>query len=154
MKVIYKHAYYICSRYTNERRSTTSQTTTRRTNLPTKSTVIPIKPTFVPTINYKPTFKPSVIIADVANVEVTIPPLQSTSSPVPTTSIDEKTGNLTSILNQLSSNSLLNVLVVFGLPAMTAMLSFMGAGPLAIASAAWLIPIAAVMLLPDLRRDD
>ena len=105
-------------------------------------------------MNYKPTFKPSVIIADVANVEVTIPPLQSTSSPVPTTSIDEKTGNLTSILNQLSSNSLLNVLVVFGLPAMTAMLSFMGAGPLAIASAAWLIPIAAVMLLPDLRRDD
>ena len=118
-----------------------------------KSTVIPIKPTFVPTMNYKPTFKPSVIIADVSNVEVTIPPIQSTSSPVPTTSIDEKT-NLTSVLNQLSSNSLVNVLVVFGLPAMTAMLSFMGAGPLAIASAAWLIPIAAVMLLPDLRHND
>ena len=104
---------------------------------------------------YKPTFRPSIIFAEVANIEVTVPPSTITSTesiPSDTTAIDEKT-NLTSALNQLSSNSIVNILVVFGLPAMTALLSFIGAGPLAIASAAWLIPIIAVMLLPELRDE-
>ena len=134
----------------------TTYSLTKSTVWPVKPTGIPTKPTFAPIVSYKPTFRPSIIFAEVANIEVTIPPLltSSTNSNVlQTTSIDEKT-NLTSVLNQLSSNSLVNILIVFGIPAVTALLSLMGAGPLAIASVAWLIPIAAVMLLPELRNEE
>jgi len=143
-------------RYTY-RRNATSQTT-KSTNYLTKSTVLPIKsrPTFASVMSYKPTFKPPIIFAEVANIEVTLPPKLTSSKPnslESVTEIDEKI-NLTSTLNQLSSNSVVNILVVFGLPAVTALLSFLGAGPLAIASVAWLIPIAAVMVLPELRRNE
>ena len=157
--------------------------TTMRANLllTTKSSVIPTKPTFrphqvlleqedssnkplEPIINdesaneiqsplYKPTFKPSVIIHEISNVEVTIPTTQPPTSSVTDTSLVDEKNDITSFVNDLSSNSLVNLLVVFGLPAVTALLSFMGAGPLAIASVAWLIPIAAVTILPDLRRN-
>jgi hypothetical protein len=50
---------------------------------------------------------------------------------------------------QLSNNSLVNLVVIFGLPIITAVLSVMGAGPLAIATTAWMVPIAAVLVLPD-----
>ena len=55
----------------------------------------------------------------------------------------------TKYINQLSANSLVNVVVIFGLPIIKAVLSVMGAGPLAIATIAWVIPIAAVFVLPD-----
>ncbi len=55
-------------------------------------------------------------------------------------------------LNKLSQNSAVNLVVVLGLPVMTAMLSFIGAGPLAIALFAWLIPLFAILILPDFRR--
>jgi hypothetical protein len=42
------------------------------------------------------------------------------------------------------------LIVIFGLPIITAVLSVMGAGPLAIATTAWVVPIAAVFVLPDL----
>ena len=56
----------------------------------------------------------------------------------------------TKYINQLSNNSLVNLVVIFGLPIITAVLSVMGAGPLAIATTAWVVPIAAVLVLPDL----
>ena len=43
---------------------------------------------------YKPTFRPSIIFAEVANIEVTVPPSTITSTesiPSDTTAIDEKT---------------------------------------------------------------
>ena len=134
----------------------TTYSLTKSTVWPIKPTDITTKPTFAPIVSYKPTFRPSIIFAEVANIEVTIPPLpaaSTNSNALQITSIDEKT-NLTSVLNQLSSNSLVNILIVFGIPAVTALLSLMGAGPLAIASVAWLIPIAAVMLLPELRNEE
>ena len=113
---------------------------------------MPIK---VQSLNYKPTFKPSVIIHEISNVEIS-PPTLAPELEVTESSdnvVDEK-NSITSIVNDLSTNSIVNMLVVFGLPAVTALLSFMGAGPLAIASVAWLIPIAAVIILPDLRRSE
>ena len=56
----------------------------------------------------------------------------------------------TKYINQLSNNSLVNLLVIFGIPIITAVLSVMGAGPLAIATMAWIVPIASVLVLPDL----
>ena len=41
-------------------------------------------------------------------------------------------------------------MVIFGLPIITAVLSVMGAGPLAIATTAWVVPIAAIFVLPDM----
>ena len=95
---------------------------------------------------------------EISNVVVT------TTTVSPTTTIaslnqevDEKPDqklvfDLTETLNQLSSNSLLNISVVFGLPVVTALLSFMGAGPIAIASAAWIIPLLTLLIVPDLLR--
>jgi len=56
----------------------------------------------------------------------------------------------TKVINNLSTNSLIMIVVIFGLPVTTALLSIFGAGPLAIASIAWIIPISAVLFLPDL----
>lgn len=56
----------------------------------------------------------------------------------------------TKVINNLSTNSLIMIVVIFGLPVTTALLSIFGAGPLAIASIAWLIPISAVLFLPDM----
>ena len=124
-------------------------------------------------VSYKPTFKP--YIPDTNNTQfivdndfllekdvdlTTLPSLSSLQ-------IDNQTDNLLSLMlsekfdfgemgdaatkyiNQLSANSLVNVVVIFGLPIITAVLSVMGAGPLAIATIAWVIPIAAVFVLPD-----
>ena len=109
-------------------------------------------------IYYKPTFRPPLLQVEISNVVVT------TTTVSPTTTIaslnqevDEKPDqklvfDLTETLNQLSSNSLLNISVVFGLPVVTALLSFMGAGPIAIASAAWIIPLLTLLIVPDLLR--
>ena len=109
-------------------------------------------------IYYKPTFRPPLLQVEISNVVVT------TTTVSPTTTIaslnqevDEKLDqklvfDLTETLNQLSSNSLLNISVVFGLPVVTALLSFMGAGPIAIASAAWIIPLLTLLIVPDLLR--
>ena len=111
-----------------------------------------------PEIYYKPTFRPPLLQVEISNVVVT------TTTVSPTTTIaslnqevDEKPDqklvfDLTETLNQLSSNSLLNISVVFGLPVVTALLSFMGAGPIAIASAAWIIPLLTLLIVPDLLR--
>ena len=42
---------------------------------------------------------------------------------------------------------------MFGIPLATGMLTFFGAGPLWVVLAAWMIPIAAVMILPDSLRE-
>ena len=109
-------------------------------------------------VYYKPTFRPPLLQVEISNVVVT------TTTVSPTTTIaslnqevDEKPDqklvfDLTETLNQLSSNSLLNISVVFGLPVVTALLSFMGAGPIAIASAAWIIPLLTLLIVPDLLR--
>ena len=109
-------------------------------------------------IYYKPTFRPPLLQVEISNVVAT------TTTVSPTTTIaslnqevDEKPDqklvfDLTETLNQLSSNSLLNISVVFGLPLVTALLSFMGAGPIAIASAAWIIPLLTLLIVPDLLR--
>ena len=109
-------------------------------------------------IYYKPTFRPPLLQVEISNVVAT------TTTVSPTTTIaslnqevDEKLDqklvfDLTETLNQLSSNSLLNISVVFGLPVVTALLSFMGAGPIAIASAAWIIPLLTLLIVPDLLR--
>ena len=46
-------------------------------------------------------------------------------------------------------NSAVNLLIVFGIPVATSALTFLGAGPLSIGIAAWLIPVAAVLLIPN-----
>ena len=109
-------------------------------------------------VYYKPTFRPPLLQVEISNVVVT------TTTVSPTTTIaslnqevDEKPDqklvfDLTETLNQLSSNSLINISVVFGLPVVTALLSFMGAGPIAIASAAWIIPLLTLLIVPDLLR--
>ena len=109
-------------------------------------------------VYYKPTFRPPLLQVEISNVVAT------TTTVSPTTTIaslnqevDEKPDqklvfDLTETLNQLSSNSLLNISVVFGLPVVTALLSFMGAGPIAIASAAWIIPLLTLLIVPDLLR--
>ena len=109
-------------------------------------------------IYYKPTFRPPLLQVEISNVVATT----TTVSPTTTIAslnqeIDEKPDqklvfDLTETLNQLSSNSLLNISVVFGLPVVTALLSFMGAGPIAIASAAWIIPLLTLLIVPDLLR--
>ena len=107
---------------------------------------------------YKPTFRPPVLMAEISNVAIT--------TSTPTTPLDapneietnasstavEKVFDLTETFNRLSSNSVLNISVVFGLPMVTALLSFLGAGPIAIASAAWIIPLLTLLIVPDLLR--
>ena len=105
---------------------------------------------------YKPTFRPAVMVAEISNAEAlnqVLSAVTSSSAEVTTTSVDEKIFSVSSVLNSLSSNSIVNILVVFGLPLVTALLSFMGAGPLAIATVAWIIPIAAILISPDLRKE-
>jgi hypothetical protein len=114
----------------------------------------PSTPTKLDIAYYKPTFRPAVMVAEVSNVDVATFVVDATSEAVPLTTVDEKIdfSDITSTLNKLSTNTIVNVLVVFGLPLVTAMLSFMGAGPLAIATFAWVIPLAAILILPDIRR--
>lgn len=97
-------------------------------------------------------------MAEISNVAIT--------TSTPTTPLDapneietnasstavEKVFDLTETFNRLSSNSVLNISVVFGLPMVTALLSFLGAGPIAIASAAWIIPLLTLLIVPDLLR--
>ena len=106
--------------------------------------------------NYKPTFRPPVLVAEISNLEALASITSSTSPPnlVKTTTIDEKNQNISSFLNDLSSNSVINAMVIFGLPMATAMMSLLGAGPLAIASVAWIIPVAAILILPDLQQGE
>ena len=106
--------------------------------------------------NYKPTFRPPVLVAEISNLEALASITSSTSPPnlVKTTTIDEKNQNISSFLNDLSSNSVINAMVIFGLPMATALMSLLGAGPLAIASVAWIIPVAAILILPDLQQGE
>ena len=97
-------------------------------------------------------------MAEISNVAIT--------TSTPTTPLDapneietnasstavEKVFDLTETFNRLSSNSVLNISVVFGLPMVTALLSFLGAGPIAIATAAWIIPLLPLLIVPDLLR--
>ena len=54
-------------------------------------------------------------------------------------------------VNSLSNNSLLNGMIVFGLPLITAGLTAAGSGPVFIAAAAWLFPVALLFLFPPTR---
>ena len=108
---------------------------------------------------YKPTFRPPILMADVSHVL----PL-STAAPTTLTEVAEAATTTTSAhekmtinfaemaetVNQLSSKSLLNIAVIFGFPLVTAFLSILGLGPLAIASATWIIPLVAIFALPEL----
>ena len=99
---------------------------------------------------YKPTFRPAVLIANISNLEA-LSQVTSTTSPPDsdTSSIDDKNNNISSFLNDLSTNTIINSALVFGLPLVTTIMSLMGAGPLVIASIAWIIPLAAILILPD-----
>ena len=144
-------------------RTSTAITTTKATSRPIEATlddplIIPDNDPVQQAVSsdnyvlYKPTFRPAVMVAEISNVQASA--VTSASAEVTTTtSVDEKVFSVTSALNSLSSNSIVNILVVFGLPLVTALLSFMGAGPLAIATIAWVIPIAAVLISPDLRKE-
>ena len=107
---------------------------------------------------YKPTFRPPLLQAEISNVVATVATVTTVTSTL--TSLnqeveekpDQKVFDLTETFNQLSSNSWLNISVVFGLPMATALLSFFGAGPMAIASAAWIIPLLTLLIVPDLLR--
>lgn len=107
---------------------------------------------------YKPTFRPPLLQAEISNVVATVATVTTVTSTL--TSLnqeveekpDQKVFDLTETFNQLSSNSWLNISVVFGLPMATALLSIFGAGPMAIASAAWIIPLLTLLIVPDLLR--
>ena len=100
---------------------------------------------------YKPTFRPAVLIANISNLEALSQVTSTTSPPdsAATSSIDDKNNNISSFLNDLSTNTIINSALVFGLPLVTTIMSLMGAGPLVIASIAWIIPLAAILILPD-----
>ena len=137
------------------------------------------QPSIVTPITYKPTFKPYVpdandtkfvvdfVLEEVSTEEEEAAPVAAVDADVVSvaendtmlalaTMISEKLNfvemgeSATKYINQLSNNSLVNLVVIFGLPIITAVLSVMGAGPLAIATTAWVVPIAAVLVLPDL----
>ena len=137
------------------------------------------QPSIVTPIAYKPTFKPYVpdandtkyvvdfVLEEVSTEEEAAAPAAAVDADVVSvaendtmlalaTMISEKLNfvemgeSATKYINQLSNNSLVNLVVIFGLPIITAVLSVMGAGPLAIATTAWVVPIAAVLVLPDL----
>ena len=137
------------------------------------------QPSIVTPITYKPTFKPYVpdandtkfvvdfVLEEVSTEEEAAAPAAAVDADVVSvaendtmlalaTMISEKLNfvemgvSATKYINQLSNNSLVNLVVIFGLPIITADLSVLGAGPLAIATTAWVVPIAAVLVLPDL----
>lgn len=64
--------------------------------------------------------------------------------------------SLTAALRETFSgrNSIVNMLIVFGIPTATAGLTFMGVGPMAVAVAAWMVPILSVVVIPDLVAND
>ena len=69
---------------------------------------------------YKPTFRPAVLIANISNLEA-LSQVTSTTSPPDsaTSSIDNKNNNISSFLNDLSTNTIINSALVFGLPLVT-----------------------------------
>ena len=116
-------------------------------------------------VPYKPTFKPYVpdandtkfvvdfVLEEVSTEEEAAAPAAAVDADVVSvaendtmlalaTMISEKLNfvemgeSATKYINQLSNNSLVNLVVIFGLPIITAVLSVMGAGPLAIATTA------------------
>ncbi len=113
------------------------------------------------TTTYKPTFKPAIFAPGVSNVnlnllsedKVALIDIDASANEAvdSTTEVDEKVDyNPFADLSKLSNNSVVNLIVLIGLPAVTALLSFAGAGPFVIAMFAWLIPIASLFILPDL----
>ena len=105
------------------------------------------------TVYYKPTFRPPVLIADISNVAISTPAAPTKSEPIEatTTTAHEKIFDLAENLNQLS---VVEMSVLFGFPVVTALLSLLGFGPLAIASAAWVIPLVTLYALPELSRGE
>ena len=103
---------------------------------------------------YRPTFRPPPLIAEISHVAISTPAPTKSEVEVTTTTANEKVFDLTEHFNQLNHQSLLNISVLFGFPVVTALLSLLGFGPLAIVSAAWIIPLVTIYALPEILRGE